>query len=81
MRAAGWPDTRARMATDDLKALIDQWHQAMRRCSYLEAMREATPPSATADALDEQIAEAAAEVERLRRAVLGEDRQVPPSAC
>lgn len=61
------------MPDDNLKALIDQWHTAMRRSSYLQAMRDALPRGADTKALDQQIAEARAEVERLRRAVLGEN--------
>lgn len=58
------------MTSDELKALIDEWHAALRRSNYLQAMREALPPGTAADALDEQIAKAKAEVDRLQKAVL-----------
>ena len=56
--------------SDALRPLIDQWQQAMRRCDYLQAMREALPPSPAAGALDRQIAETQEEVQRLQQAVL-----------
>lgn len=59
------------MTADELKALIDEWQQAMRRYSYLQAMREMLLPGPAADAMDRQIAAAKAEVERLQRAILG----------
>lgn len=58
------------MNADELKQLIDQWQQAMRRCIYLQALRDALPAGAAAAALDAQIAEAAAQAQRLKRLAL-----------
>lgn len=65
------PHTPRYLDADDLKERIDAWHRAMRRCAYLESLREAMPPGLSAQALDKEIAQVAAEVERLQRAVLG----------
>lgn len=60
------------MTADELKALIDEWQQAMRRYGYLQAMREVLQPGPAADALDEQLATTKAQVERLQKAILGD---------
>lgn len=58
------------MKSDELKSLIDEWHEALRRYNYLQAMREALPSGPAAHALDKQLSVSKKELDRLQKAVL-----------
>lgn len=63
------------MNSDELKSLIDRWHEALRRYNYLQAMREALPSGPVAHALDKQLAHAKNELDSLQKSVLDETGQ------